>query len=156
MTRKTAYAWRKQAAESGVQALRSKGASGARCRLSPKSQAKLTTMLEQGPAAHGWDKDQVWTGRRVATLIGRQFHVSYSISGATRLMRRLGFTAQMPARRAAQRDETVIQDWRESTWAEIKGSGQPSAASSASKTRPAASSDHRRDLPGDGAATPRS
>ncbi len=56
--------------------------------------------LEQGPAAHGWVEDQVWTAARVATLIGRKFHVSYSVSGTTRLMHRLGFSPQVPARRA--------------------------------------------------------
>ncbi len=49
---------------------------------------KLAGYLEQGPAAHGWTEDQVWTAAGVATLIGRKFHVSYSVSGATRLMRR--------------------------------------------------------------------
>nr|WP_307076667.1 winged helix-turn-helix domain-containing protein [Streptomyces canus] len=33
---------------------------------------------------------------RVATLIGRKFHVSYSVSGATRLMHRLGFSCRSP------------------------------------------------------------
>ncbi|MFD4034677.1 winged helix-turn-helix domain-containing protein [Streptomyces sp. NPDC058637] len=33
----------------------------------------------------------------MATLIGRKFHVSYSVSGATRLMHRLGFSPQVPA-----------------------------------------------------------
>jgi transposase len=66
-------------------------------------QAKLAVMLGQRPAAHGWD-DQVWTGAQVATLIGRKFHISCSASAAVRLMRKLGFTPQMPARRAVQRD----------------------------------------------------
>ncbi|WP_406419504.1 winged helix-turn-helix domain-containing protein [Streptomyces sp. NBC_01614] len=34
-------------------------------------------------------------------LIGRKFHVSCSVSGATRLMHRLGFAPQVPARRVA-------------------------------------------------------
>ncbi|WP_405623706.1 winged helix-turn-helix domain-containing protein [Streptomyces sp. NBC_00076] len=38
-------------------------------------------------------------------LIGRKFHVSYNVSGATRLMRRLGFSPQVPARRVAECDE---------------------------------------------------
>jgi len=80
-------------------------------------------MLEQGPAAHGWDEDQVWTGARVATLIGRRFHLSYSVSGATRLMRRLGFTPQVPARRAAERDERAVRTWQEVTWPEAKDPG---------------------------------
>ncbi|WP_392957541.1 winged helix-turn-helix domain-containing protein [Streptomyces sp. LN245] len=46
----------------------------------------------EGPAAHGWVKDQVWTAARVAMLIGRKFHVFYSVSGVTRLMHRLGFS----------------------------------------------------------------
>ena len=52
--------------------------------------------LEAGPAAHGWAEDQVWTGARVKALIGRAFHVAYSVSGATRLMRRLGFHPPAP------------------------------------------------------------
>ncbi|MER6976812.1 winged helix-turn-helix domain-containing protein [Streptomyces carpinensis] len=55
----------------------------------------------------------------MAALIGR-IHVSDSISGATRLMRRLGFTPQVPARRAAERNEQAIASWREATWAQVK------------------------------------
>ncbi|MER6011083.1 IS630 family transposase [Streptomyces bluensis] len=61
-------------------------------------------------------EDQVWTAARVATLIGRKFHVSYSVSGATRLMHRLGFSPQVPARRVAERDEQAVTAWKEATW----------------------------------------
>uniref|UniRef100_UPI002897BA50 helix-turn-helix domain-containing protein n=1 Tax=Streptomyces noursei TaxID=1971 RepID=UPI002897BA50 len=69
--------------------------------------------LEQAPAAHGWVEDQVWIAARVATLIGRTFHVSYSVSGATRLMHQLGFSPQVPARRMAARDEQAVTAWKE-------------------------------------------
>lgn len=72
----------------------SKGPLGQRSKLSERSQAKLAAMLEEGPAAHGWSEDQVWTGPRVARLIGRKFHVSYGPRGAVRLIRQLGFTPQ--------------------------------------------------------------
>lgn len=85
----------------------------------------LAAYLDQGPAAHGWDEDQVWTGARVATLIGRKFHVTYSVSGATRLMHRLGFSPQVPARRAAERDERAVTAWKEVTWTEVKAPGRP-------------------------------
>ncbi|WP_241192520.1 winged helix-turn-helix domain-containing protein [Streptomyces sp. ADI96-02] len=71
--------------------------------------------MEEGPAAHGWVEDQAWTAGRVATLIGTKFHVSYSASGATRLMRRLGFSPQVPARRVAERDERAVKVWKEAT-----------------------------------------
>ncbi len=105
---KSAYRWQQLWRDGGVQALASRGPSGSRCRLSPRCLEKLAGYLEQGPAAHGWVEDQVWTAARVATLIGRKFHVSYSVSGATRLMHRLGFSPQVPVRRVAERDEQAV------------------------------------------------
>ncbi|WP_443056868.1 IS630 family transposase [Streptomyces sp. MT206] len=122
---KSAYQWHQLWRDGGVEALASRGPSGSRCRLSPRCLEKLAGFLEEGPAAHGWVEDQVWTASRVATLIGRKFHVTYSVSGATRLMHRLGFSPQVPARRVAERDEQAVKVWRVATWAEVKGSGRP-------------------------------
>ncbi|WP_457784956.1 IS630 family transposase [Streptomyces mirabilis] len=122
---KSAYQWQQMWRDGGVQALVSRGSSGSRCRLSPRCLEKLAAYLDEGPAAHGWVEDQVWTAARVATLIGRKFHVSYSVSGATRLMHRLGFSPQVPARRVAERDEQAVTVWKEATWAEVKEPGRP-------------------------------
>ncbi|MGX1541133.1 IS630 family transposase [Streptomyces adustus] len=122
---KSAYQWQQLWRDGGVQALVSRGPSGSRCRLSLRCLEKLAGYLDEGPAAHGWVEDQVWTAARVATLIGRKFHVSYSVSGATRLMHRLGFSAQVPARRVAERDERAVTVWKEATWAEVKEPGRP-------------------------------
>ncbi|WP_405681279.1 winged helix-turn-helix domain-containing protein [Streptomyces sp. NBC_00868] len=78
----------------------------------------------------------MWTASRVATLIGRKFHVSYSVSGATRLMHPLGFSPQVPARRVAERDEQAVTAWKVATWAEVKESGRPAGATSVSRTKP--------------------
>ncbi len=153
---KSAYQWHQLWREGGVEALASRGPGGSRCRLSPRCLEKLAGYLDQGPAAHGWVEDQVWTAARVATLIGRKFHVSYSVSGATRLMHRLGFTPQMPARRAAERDEQAVTAWTEVTWAEVKEPGRTAMGGSASKTRPASRAGRPVDVPGDGGASPRS
>ncbi|MFD3537450.1 winged helix-turn-helix domain-containing protein [Streptomyces sp. NPDC058661] len=56
----------------------------------------------------------------MATLIGRKFHVSYRVSGVTRLMHRLGFSPQVAVRRVAERDEQAVAGWKEATWAEVK------------------------------------
>jgi transposase len=122
---KSAYQWHQLWREGGVQALASRGPSGSRCRLSPRCLTKLAAYLDEGPAAHGWVEDQVWTAARVATLIGRKFHVSCSVSGATRLMHRLGFSPQVPARWVAERDEQAVTAWKEATWAEVKEPGRP-------------------------------
>ncbi|MFB8172594.1 winged helix-turn-helix domain-containing protein [Kitasatospora purpeofusca] len=153
---KSAYQWHQLWQEGGAQALASRGPSGSRCRLSPRCLEKLAAYLEEGPAVHGWVEDQVWTAARVATLIGRRFHVSYSVSGATRLMRRLGFSPQVPARRVAERDEQAVTVWKEATWAEVKERGRPAGATSASRTRQASPAVRPEDAPGAGEAAPRS
>ncbi|WP_302186193.1 winged helix-turn-helix domain-containing protein [Streptomyces sp. ADI95-16] len=153
---KSAYQWHQLWRDGGVQALASRGPSGSRCRLSSRCLEKLAVYLEEGPAAHGWVEDQVWTASRVVTLIGRKFHISYSVSGATRLMHRLGFSPQVPARRVAERDEQAVSTWREATWAEVKGPGRPAGATSASRTKPASPDGRPGDGPGAGAASPRS
>ncbi|WP_405959016.1 winged helix-turn-helix domain-containing protein [Streptomyces sp. NBC_00868] len=153
---KSAYQWHQLWRDGGVEALASRGPGGSRCRLSPRCLEKLAGYLEEGPAAHGWVADQVWTASRVATLIGRKFHVSYSVSGATRLMHRLGFSPQVPARRVAERDEQAVTAWKVATWAEVKESGRPAGATSASRTRPASPDGRPGDGPGAGGGAPRS
>ncbi|MFD8159638.1 winged helix-turn-helix domain-containing protein [Streptomyces solisilvae] len=101
---------------------------------------------------HGWVEDQVWKRARVATLIGRKFHVS----GVTRLMRRLGFSPQAPARRAAERNEQAVTAWKETAWAEVKERGRPAEATSALRTKPGSPVGCPKDSPGADAATLRS
>ncbi|MFC9626135.1 winged helix-turn-helix domain-containing protein [Streptomyces sp. NPDC056930] len=148
VSQKSAYQWHRLWRDGGAQALTSRGPSGSRCCLSPRCLEKLAVYLEQGPAAHGWVEDQVWTAARVATLIGRKFHVSYSVSGATRLMHRLGFSPQVPARRVAERDEQAVTAWKEATWAEVKEPGRPAEATSASRMRQASPAGRPGDAPG--------
>ena len=155
MSSKSAYQWHQAWTDGGLPALASRGASGRRCKLSARCQEKLAVYLDQGPAAHGWDQDQVWTGARAATLIGRKFHVSYSVSGATLPMHRLGFTPPVPVRRAAERDEQAVTAWKEATWTEVKAAGRPAKDGSASRTKPGSPAGRPRDIRGDGAISPR-
>lgn len=118
---KSAYQWRRRWRAGGTAALASKGAGGAVCRLSPGQLARLGAALDAGPAAWGWDEDQRWTLERVVTLAGRLFHVRCTLRGASYLLHRIGFTWQVPAHRAAGRDEAAIAAWREVTWGKLRG-----------------------------------
>ena len=73
------------------------GSGRAVCRLGPGQLARLRAELDAGPAVHGWAEDQRWTLGRVATLIGRLFHVRYTLRGTSYLLHRIGFTPQVPA-----------------------------------------------------------
>uniref|UniRef100_UPI00054C1D69 winged helix-turn-helix domain-containing protein n=1 Tax=Streptacidiphilus albus TaxID=105425 RepID=UPI00054C1D69 len=85
--------WRQVWRAGGAEALRSKGPFS-REWLSPRQWERLEAELRRGPLAHGYADDQRWTLVRVKALIGRLFHVSYTVQGVWKLMRRHGWTPQ--------------------------------------------------------------
>jgi transposase len=118
---KSAYQWRRRWRVGGEAALASKGAGGAVCRLNDRQLSRLRAALDGGPAAWGWDQDQRWTLARVTTLIGRLFHVRYTLRGTSYLLHRLGYAPQVPVHRAAERNEQAITAWRATTWVKLRG-----------------------------------
>jgi putative transposase len=112
VSRMSANRWRRALAAVGRAALASKGAGGARCKLTPAEVRELEAVLDAGPAAVGY-VDQCWTLARVADQVGRRFGVEYTLAGMDVLLHRLGWSVQVPARRAAERDEDKIARWRD-------------------------------------------
>jgi transposase len=128
--------WRRAWRDGGDEALRSKGPVSAE-RLSPAQWARLEAELRRGPLAHGFADDQRWTLIRIKTLIGRLFHVGYTVEGTWKLLRRHGWSCQVPVRQALERDEAAIAVWKSEVWPEIKVPRATWAPTSASKTRQA-------------------
>jgi len=137
VSRMSANRWRRARAAGGRAALASKGPGGGPCKLSAAQVRELEVALEAGPAAWGWDEDQCWTLARIADVVHRRFGVDYTLAGLDLLLHRIGWSVQVPARRAAERDEAQIARWREETWPVIKGRRRTWAPGSASKTNPA-------------------
>src|SRR5579864_3357777 len=104
---KSVYQWRRAWRDGGDAALASRGPGGNPCKLDEAQLAQLSAVLDAGPAACG-HKDQRWTLATVAAVVMRLFGVSYSLRGTSFLLHRLGFTPQVPAHRAAERDEAAI------------------------------------------------
>jgi transposase len=136
VSRMSANRWRRALAAGGKQALASKGAGGARCKLTPAQLRELEAVLDAGPATWGW-ADQCWTLARIGELVRGRFGVDYTLAGLDVLLHRLGWSVQVPARRAAERDEDAIAAWREETWPVIKGRRRSWGPGSASRTSPA-------------------
>jgi transposase len=136
VSRMSANRWRRALARGGRAALASKGAGGAQCKLTPAQLHELEAVLEAGPAACGY-ADQCWTLARIADQVWRRFGVEYTLAGMDVLLHRIGWSVQVPARRAAERDEDKIAGWREETWPVIKGPRRTWALGSASRTSPA-------------------
>jgi len=115
VSRMSANRWRRSLAGGGRPALASKGAGGARCKLTPAQLDELAAVLAAGPAAQGWE-DQCWTLARVTDVIWRRFAAEYPLAGADLLLHRIGWSVPFPARRAAERDEAAIAAWRQEAW----------------------------------------
>jgi len=79
----------------------------------------LPDFLWHGAEAYGLRGD-VWTCGRVAGVIQEEFDVAYSKSQVSRLLKRLGWTPQVPITRAIQRDEDAIVRWRDRSWPALK------------------------------------
>ncbi|MFD7933404.1 winged helix-turn-helix domain-containing protein [Streptomyces sp. NPDC059755] len=127
--------WRRQWREEGLAGVASKGSPG-RPRLSDVQMARLERELARGPLVHGW-ADQRWTLARVKTLIGRLFHVSYTVEGTWRLLKRHGWSWQQPARRAIERDDDAVELWKREVWARVRAPRRRTAAGWSSRTKPA-------------------
>lgn len=120
VSQKSARAWHARWRSGGVEALRSRGASGRPSRIKPQWRVELAAELERGPAAHGWVEDQRWTVARVAAVIARRWHVSLSVPQTWRILRQMGWTAQVPVHRAAERDEEAVATWVKEVWPTVE------------------------------------
>ncbi len=65
-------------------------------------------------------RTKLWTLPRIAELIACKFGAEYDQSGVWRLLRRLGWSCQRPERRARERDQAAIVQWRQKDWSRIK------------------------------------
>lgn len=106
--------WRLAYEANGESALRSKGPAS-RPELSDKLFTALEEELAKGPVAHGWP-DQTWSLARIKTLIGRRFHKTLTLSTIAQMLRRHGWSRQVPARRAGERDQDAVTGWVKETW----------------------------------------
>src|SRR4051794_13488360 len=136
VTRMSANRWHRALTAGGRPALASKGPGGAHCKLSSAQLDELAALLDAGPAAWGWT-DQCWTLARIAEVVQERFGVDYTLAGLDLLLHRRGWSVQVPARQAAERDEEQITAWREKTWPEIKRPRRTWAPGESSKTSPA-------------------
>jgi transposase len=126
--------WLKAWSQDGPRALASKRPASLPL-LSDELFAMLGQELDKVPVAHGWP-DQTWTLSRIKTLIGRRFHKSYTVQGVAALLKRHGWSRQMPARRAVERDEAAVDGWVKETWPSVEGPWRRSGPGSSSRTRP--------------------
>ena len=123
--------WMARARNVGPEALRRRPPPGAPRRLSPEQLARLPELLHRGPPAYGFRGD-LWTRSRVAAIIRLEFGVSYHPRHVGHLLAALRWSPQKPVRRARQRNEAAMAQWRDDTWPAIKKGRKSSSKRSSS------------------------
>jgi transposase len=110
-------AWRKK----GVSGLDAKPAPGRPRKLTDRERERFLEVLAAGAIVAGFSTE-VWTLKRIALVIQRKFGVSYHPCHVWKVMRSCGWSCQAPDRRALQRDEDAIENWKRNRWPAIKKS----------------------------------
>lgn len=111
--------WRDRRQAFGEQGLKVRSSPGRPSRLSREQKQQLLELLLRGPGAFGW-RTEVWTTGRIAQLIESQFHVAYHPDHVGRILHSLRWSPQKPERRALERNEETIQQWKSKNWKRIK------------------------------------
>jgi len=118
--------WKHAVKAGGTAALAAKPHPGPRPRLSEEQRQHLLKTLLGGARIAGY-RNELWTCRRIAEVIQRQFGVKYHPGHVWRLLRACNWTPQLPEHRARERDEAAIRQWRRREWPRIKkGAAQSS------------------------------
>lgn len=114
--------WKRALNQQGMDALKSKPHPGAKPRLTAQQKQRLVRILLKGPTKQGY-RTQLWTCRRVAEVIRREFGVEYHHCHVWKLLRSMNWSPQKPEQRARERDDTAIARWRNQTWPDLLKKG---------------------------------
>jgi transposase len=133
VAKSTVSGWAKRLVAGGLDALRSERGLGRPAGLDSRQRDELVRALKEGAMAHGFPTE-LWTLPRVGRLIETRFGLRYSEPHVWRLLRRLGFSPQRPTKRALERDEEAIRQWKRKRWPTLKKTLQNKDEPSSSST----------------------
>jgi transposase len=126
----------------GASALHGAGRAGRLPQLDDGDIRRVERQLTKGPLAHGYATD-MWTLERVGEVIEAQTGVAYHPGHVWRILRRMGWSRQRPARRAVERNDEAIASWVKTDWPRVKKTQDAEGRGSASKTSRASASSPR-------------
>lgn len=117
---KTIFKWVKIAKEKGLDALAPKPRPGRGRALTEFEAEEVKRWILSGdPRQYGFDFG-LWTRQIVAHLIEDRFGIVLGVTAVGDLLHRQGLTPQKPMRRAYERDDKEITQWKEKQYPEIK------------------------------------
>ena len=134
VSRQSVSRWFSRFHKEGFKGLKGAGRAGRKPRLDAKQLASVDSALRLGAKSHGF-KTNLWTLPRIAKVIESQTGVTYHPGHVWRILQRLDWSLQRPAKRARERNEEAVRQWVSKRWPEIKKKPENTAAGSYSKTK---------------------
>jgi|SRR6266581_1105280 len=117
VTTYSVYRWRQEARRpTRKKATRSPGRPR---KLNEKQLKRLEEALDGGAYVFGYVEDY-WTLDRISQVIWQIFGVRYHPSAVWHVLDRMGWSCQQPQRRALQRDDAAIEQWKKQDFPRIK------------------------------------
>jgi len=80
---------------------------------------RLGKALKRGAPTYGYFGDY-WTLDRISQVIWQVFEVRYHPSSVWHVLNRMGWSCQRPQRRAFQRNEEAVEQWKQDIPPEVK------------------------------------
>lgn len=127
VARQTMYTWKRLLDEGGIEALRAVPGRGRPAKLDEAQLEEVRRAVLQKPTEHGFGTD-LWTLKRVGAVIKRLHGVQFGQTQIWRILGALGFSAQKPEKRAIERNEDAVRQWKRRTWPGLKKKPSEKAA----------------------------
>lgn len=119
VSRQSACRWYWSWQQGGKDALEGAGRAGRRPRLCEEQLKGIERALREGPQAHGYNT-QLWTLSRLSDVIKKLTGICYHRGHVWKLMRKMGWSLQRPAKRAKERNDPAIREWKKKRWPALK------------------------------------
>lgn len=127
VSRQAVSRWFDQWRKGGLPALKGAGRAGRKPKVQAEHLEILTAALHEGPRAHGLPTN-LWTLPRIAQVLQEKTGIKCHPGHVWRLLQRMGWSLQRPARRAKEQKPGAVRGWIAEKWPAIKKKPGASAA----------------------------
>jgi transposase len=120
LCRTTAYRWMSKIKKDGLRALDSRKSKGPAPLLTPPQKQQVRRwIVGKDPRQYGFDFG-LWTRQIVRDMIQEKFGVTLCLTSVGKLLAQLDITPQKPLRRAYERDEKAVEQWKAHDYPRLK------------------------------------